>query len=503
VKLREKKYLAFDFGQSGIKAIVGKFNGRKLKIKDIYRFDNNEIYAGGYLQWDILKLYHELLIGIKKAEEHEGRLESLGIDSWGSDHSFIDKKGYLIGNPITNRDCGVKKILGAFYEIMSKEELFELTGVQLFENSSSSLSQLYSLLSSNPNLLSVIEKYLMIPDILNYFLTGIPSCEYTLMSFSQLVNQKERNISDYILNKFGIPKTIFPDIAEPGTKLGPIQKIVCNSGGFKPIEVIMAAQHDTSSAFTAVPLHDSSKNIVAISMGTWCCLGMEIKEPITTKDAFLNGFANQGGVGGVLHFRKDLPGFIIARECRKKMLTAEGKVLSWDEIFAMTDKAQELKCFIDINNPKFSQPSVNVKENIIEYFLATKQEIPESNGQLFRSIFESMVLNFRYNIEMLEKISSKRVDAVYLIGGGSRNDILYHSLANLLRIPVVIGIYDATAIGNLLVQMKSSGEISSIEEGRRCILSDVSIIEFQQKEASKWEEAYSRYLKILDHKLIL
>ncbi|MBU4292956.1 MAG: hypothetical protein KJ770_02750 [Actinobacteria bacterium] len=494
--LKKKKYLAFDLGQSGSRVILGEYNGGTITLKEIYRFIEYDIYAGGYLQWNILKIYNEVLRGVGIALKSEEKIESIGIDSWGSDYSFIDKNGYLLGNPITNRDKSKDKAQESFYNIISKRELFKLTGVQLASTSSTSLLQLYVLKYSKSGVLNIADKYLMIPGIINYFLTGNVINEYTLMSFSQLINQKDKKISDYILKKFDIPGNIFPEIVYPGTEIGTIQKDVCSSIGIKPLKIIATAQHDTASAFTAVPL-SPYKNIAAISIGTWCCLGIATEIPIITDEAYDKSFANQAGVEGVNHFRKDFPGMMITEQYRKQIMRDMNKEISWKEIDYLVENAPKPDCFIDIVNPIFSNPTADMYNSILKFFKETGQQIPQTAGELFRCIYQSIALFFRSAIEELEKIIGKKIEFLYLVGGGSKNKLLCQWTANLLKIPVLFGIYEATSIGNILIQMKSSGEISSYEEGNLLIKDSFKLEECSPQETDKWEVMYENFLRVL------
>ena len=496
--MANKKYLIFDFGQTSIKALIGYYDGKKIWLKEIYRFSNNHIYAGGYLQWNILGLYSVVLESIKKAKNRGRDLAGIGIDSWGTDHSFIDKNGYLIGNPITNRDSRVKEHMDSFYKIISKKELFKITGVQLSPASSSSLMQLHSLISSGSSILELDTRYLMIPDIINYFLSGVPVLEHTIMSFTQTIDQNKRKLSDYILKKYSIPEKIFPEIIDPGTEIGSLGDSLCESLGIEPLKIISVVSHDTASAFSAVPFGIDKENIAAISMGTWCVVGTEVSEPITTDEAFVNGFSNQGGAEGVYHLRNDMPGLMIAEQLMNKIIREKQKNISWPEIISIASSAKAFKGFINVSNPIFGKPDSDIREIFNNYFISTRQKPLQEDGELFRCIFESLVFRYKYSLDLLQRINKKKTDKIYTIGGGSRNELLNQWTANVLGVPVISGIYEAASLGNMLSQMKAIGDIGSIRRESDIVCRSMELKEYLPENEKEFKKAYSDYLEILE-----
>lgn len=494
--MKSNNYLAFDFGQSSVKAAVGIYNGKLIKFEEVHRFDNIPVYAAGNLQFDILRLYYELQRGIRKALKNVRDIQSIGIDSWGGVFSFIDKQGHLVGNPVTNCDKRTEGISDSLYRIIPKRELFEITGVH-FPASLSSLFQIYSLVLSNSPLLSIADKYQMIPDLINYFLTGTTVCEYTILNIGQLIDIKNNKWSDFIMNKLNIPKHIFPDIVKPGTLIGPIKQEVCEIIDCPTLKVIVPIEHDTPSAFAAVPENTNFKNCVMLSIGTWCVLAIEVEKPILTMKIFESGFKNLKGAENVTYLSKDIAGLWIAKEYRRKLMFKEDRNISWDEIVKIASDSSGGEYFINIENSHFNAPVTDIPCIAFDYLKITGQNIPETKGQLFRCMFESLVLRFRYNIEILEKIIDKKADAIYLIGGGSKNKLLCQWTANLLKIPVVAGIYEATLAGNILAQIRCLGEISSFREGKKILYNSFNLIEYYPEETDKWGEIYKKYLEIL------
>lgn len=496
--MADKKYLIIDLGQTCVKASIGHYDGERIWLEEIHRFDNDNIYAGGYLQWDILSLYNGVLESIKRAGKAGKNILSIGIDSWGTDHSFIDKNGYLIGNPITNQDSRARKYINSFYEVISKRELFKITGVQLSQNSCSSLMQLHSLISSGSRILELSPRYLMIPDIINYFLSGEISLEYTLMSFTQTMDQSRRNLSDYILKKFSIPKKIFSEIVYPGTIVGTLSDTLCEYLGIATLKVTSVVSHDTASAFTAIPFSTLKENIAAISIGTWCVVGIEINEPITTAEAFESGFANQGGVEGALHLRNDIPGLMVAERLRNKIILETQKSISWPEIISMAASAKPFSGFINIRNPIFGKLDSDIRKIFHDYFKLTRQNLLQDDSAVFRCIFESLAFSFKYCLEYLQIITMKKIDKIYSIGGGSRNKLINQWTANVSRIPVLSGIHEAASLGNMLSQMKALGDIKSIKMENCIILKSIELNEYYPENEKEFEKAYGSYQEIFE-----
>ena len=388
--------------------------------------------------------------------------------------------------------------MDSFYNIVSKEKIFKLTGVQLSPASSSSLMQLHSHISSGSSILELSSRYLMIPDIINYFLSGVPVLEYTLMSFTQIVNQGKRELSDYILKKYSIPKKIFTEIINPGTIIGTLNDYLCGYLEMKPLKIVAVASHDTASAFTSVPFSTGKENIASISMGTWCVVGTEIDEPIISDEAFLEGFANQGGVEEVLHFRKDMPGLMIAEQLRNKIIGEKQRNISWSEIISMSSRTKAFRGFINVSNPIFGKPGSDIRKIFNGYFNSTRQKPIEEDGEIFRCIFESLVFRFKHCLDLLQRMNGKKIDKTYTIGGGSRNEFLNQWTANASGIPVISGIYEGATLGNMLSQMKALGDLSSIRSESDIILRSMELKEYWPEDEKEFNKAYSSYLKILE-----
>jgi len=329
------------------------------------------------------------------------------------------------------------------------------------------------------------------------FLTGVISGEYTVNGMSQLMDQGNKKWSYYIMDKIGIPKNIFPEIVQPATLLGFASNTALNFINCPKFKVIASVEHDTSSAFSSVPYLKNYKLCATISIGSWSVLGIKINNQILTKEAFDYGFSNQAGPEGYFYFFKNMTGLWPAQQCRKKIILEEGKKISWDEIDLMAEKAEMFKCFINIDNPLFGRIVKDMRKEILYYLKNKGQPTFEDNGGLFRCIFESIVLRFRYNIELLEIILNEKIDCIYLIGGGSKNKSICQFTANLLNIPVISGIFDASSLGNIISQMIASREINNFKEGQELTKNSIDLKEYYPKEAGKWEIYYRKYINFI------
>jgi len=490
-----KNYLIFDFGASNGRAVVARFDGSKFDMEVNHRFDNRPVYAAGTLYWDILRLYSELKIGLQSSIKKYKSITSMGLDTWGADFGFIDRNGKLISNPVHYRDEKRSIDADSLYKIISREELFKLTGAMvspIFD-----LFHLYSLkLQNSPEFVNG-DKFLTIPDIFNYFLTGKTFNEYTRLTTSIMFNQKEKKLEDSIFNRLGLAKDIFPEIIMPGEKIGGISGDVCNELEIETMPVIAPVTHDTPSAVAGIPVAGKNKNWAFISMGTWCIIGQEMKIPIINDETMKAGFSNEGGAEGLNLFVKNITGLWIIQQCRERWIKDKGSDISWNEIVKMSFSAAAFKSFIDVDDPVFSKPQVDMPKVLQKYCKDKGQKIPEGVGEISRCIYESLAMKFRNDLDMLGKLTGDRIEILHLVGGGIQNSLLCQWAADATSTIVVAGPIETTSVGNLLMQLKGTGEIKSLEEGREISLASSKVTNYEPKDKDRWDEAYGRYLKIL------
>jgi len=490
-----KNYLIFDFGASNGRSAIARFDGNKFDIEITHRFDNRPVYAAGTLYWDILRLYSELMIGIQSSVKKYKNITSMALDTWGADFGFIDSNGKLISNPVHYRDEKRKVDARSLYKIISRRELFELTGATI--TTIFDLFHLYSLKLQNAPEFVNGDRFLTMPDIFNYFLTGRVYNEYTRITTTIMYNQKEGRWEDRIFDKLDLPRDIFPEIIKPGEGIDNISNNVCSELEIKTIPVIAPAAHDTPSAVAGIPVVSKNKNWAFISMGTWCIIGKETESPIINGQALSAGFSNEGGVEGLNLFVKNITGLWIIQQCREKWIKDSSRPISWDEIVKLSTTAEPFKSFINVDDPIFTQPQVDMPEAISKYCKEKGQGIPESIGEISRCIYESLAMKFKYDLNKLEKLTGKKIELLHLVGGGTQNKLLCQWTADAAGIQVVAGPTETTSVGNLLMQLKASGEIKTLDEGRKISLASSKVISYEPKDRDRWSEEYSRYLKIL------
>lgn len=492
-----KNYLIFDFGASNGRAVVGRYDGKKFSLEVTHRFDNRPVYATGTLYWDVLRLFSELKIGISLSKKTFNTIESLGIDTWGVDFGLFDKNGKLLSNPHHYRDEARLKAADFVHQDFSPEELFLLTGSLILPIGG--LYHLYDLKIGNSIALANANKLLMMPDIFNYFLTGNMYNEFTDATTSLIYDQKNKRWSDEILNKLGLSKSLFPEIIQPGTKVGNLQKDVVNELEIEPITVIAPASHDTASAETGIPVVDYKKNWAFVSMGTWLVSGVEITEPIINVDVFKSGYANEGGCEGRTLFVKNINGLWVIQQCMEKWRKDASDNIPWSDIDKIYPLAKPFNAFIDVDDPVFVPPSPDMPKVVANYCKQKGQNVPEGIGEISRCFYESLVLKIRYNTEQLEKLTGKKIELMQLVGGGTNNKLMCQWVSDALGIPIAAGPTETTAIGNLIMQLKGTGEIKDVNEGRQICLNSFDILRYEpnMKDKSNWDLAYEKYLKLI------
>ncbi|MDD3520288.1 MAG: rhamnulokinase [Actinomycetota bacterium] len=493
-----KNYLIFDFGASNGRAIIAGYDGKRFELEVVHRFENRPVFAAGTLYWDVLRLFSELKEGIAIAQKKYKNIESLGVDTWGVDFALFDKNKKMLSNPQHYRDDARIEAAKAMEKAgYTRKKLFMLTGGLILDIMG--IYHFYDLKLSNSPVLNNADKFLMMPDIFNYFLTGNMFNEFTEATTSIVYDLKNNTWSREILEFLGIGNDLFPEIVQPGTKIGNIQKSIADELDIKPISVIAPASHDTASAVTGIPVIDKNKTWCFVSMGTWLVQGMEIDKPIVNEDIYASGFANEGGSEGKNILPKNINGLWVIQQCMEKWRRDAGRNIAWAEIDKLFPKAKAFASFIDVDDSVFLPPSPDMPKVIAEYCKKKGQDMPSDIGSVARCFYESIVLKIRFNVSKLENLTGKKIELMQLVGGGTNNRLLCQWIADALGVHVAAGPTETTAVGNLIMQMKGSGEIKNVEEGRQlCIRStDVKRYEPFSSEKIKWDTAYEKYLMIL------
>ncbi|ROR30455.1 rhamnulokinase/L-fuculokinase [Mobilisporobacter senegalensis] len=466
--MKEKRILAFDFGGSSGRAMIGIFNGEKITLEEVHRFSNDPVIVGNTMYWDILRLFHEIKQGLIKAN-HSGGFDSVGIDTWGVDFGLLDKQGNLLENPIHYRDSRTQGMLEESLKLIPQDEFYKITGNQFMEINTA--FQLLSLHIHRPDILDRAETMLLTPDLFNYFLSGVKSTEYSIASTTQLLDAQKREWSEKVISSLGLPKKIFTKIVPSGTIIGQIRDEICEEIGVGKADIISVAAHDTQSALVAVPAKD--EDFLFISCGTWSLVGTELNEPLINKKSAKYNITNEGGYGNKATFLKNIIGLWLIQESRRQWIR-EGKEYSFKELEDMANKTQSSGSIIDPDAPEFVPPG-NIPERIKEYCRRTGQKVPESIGEIVRCINESLALKYKQSIEEIEECTHKTYDTIYIVGGGTQSELLCQLTADICNRTVIAGPVEATVLGNIATQLIALGEIGHIARAKEVIMASTEL----------------------------
>lgn len=481
--------LAFDLGASGGKVVSGNFDGDRLRIKEIHRFQNHPVEQEGHLYWDIQGIYSNLLEGLRKSSTE--KCNSLGIDSFCNDYGLLNESGDLISKVYMYRDHRTDGVLDEVDKRIQPDVLYRRTGCQRARFST--LAQLVAqTLSTEGELIKKAGKLLFVPDLLNFFLCGEQSTEFTIASVSQLFNRKDTQWDSEIIRAFDIPHQIFPNIVPTAEKIGEVKREVLEKAGTGSLSIYSVGHHDTASAVVAVP--SLEENFAYISSGTWSLVGTVTKQMITSDRAFQDNFANEGGVGKTNRLSKNIVGLWLLQEFQHQLRILK-KYRTFKE---MENEAENIQPFTSIINPDddhFFEPGDIVKK-IQTFCRESHQPIPESIGEVSRCIMESLAFAYRETIEKLEKLVGWQFPCIHIIGGGAKSTLLNRMTATAVNKPVLAGPFEATAIGNLCTQYLAAGEIHDLKDIRRIVRSSFQIREYLPTNFTSWDFAYERYLTI-------
>lgn len=485
-----KKVLAFDFGASGGRAMCAVFDGSTIEIEELHRFSNDPVIVNGTMYWDTLRLFFEIKQGLIQAKKC-GKIESIGIDTWGVDFGLLDREGNLLENPIHYRDARTAGMIERSFEKIEKEKFYQITGNQFMELNTA--FQLLSLVENRKELLERADQMLLTPDLFNYFLTGKKAAEYSIVSTTQLMDAHTGTWSKEVINALGIPEKIFPEIIPCGTVIGPVSDEICEELGIDRMNVIAVAGHDTQSALVSVPTEE--EDFIFLSCGTWSLLGTELEKPLINEKSEYYNITNEGGYEKKVSFLKNIIGLWCIQESRRQWIR-EGKEYGFGELEKMASEAKPFKCFIDPDASEFT-PAGNIPRRIREYCRRTGQEIPETEGEIVRCINESLAMKYRIAMEEIVDCTGKDYKTVYMVGGGTQSKLLCQFTANACKCNVSAGPVEATVLGNVALQLLAGGEIPSLKEARAIIKRSQKIEYYEPQSTKEWDEAYKIFRKII------
>lgn len=487
--MSNKKVLAFDFGASSGRAMLGEFDGEKIKVQEIHRFSNDPVVVNGTMYWDVLRLFFEIKQSITKCMQ-TGGFDAIGIDTWGVDFALLDKNKKMLGNPVHYRDVRTVGMDDEVFKTVSKEEIYSLTGIQHMRINT--LYQLAYLSKKEPEVMERAEYLLQMPDLLAFFLTGEMRGEITNASTTNLFNPVKNEWCFDLCDKLGIKKSILPSIIQAGEVYGTLSSEICEELSCPAVPVVAVATHDTASAVASAPAKD--KDFVYISCGTWSLFGIESDSPILSADAMQANFTNEIGFSHKIRFLKNIMGLWLIQESRRQWIR-EGDNVGFDVLENEALDAEPFKCFIDPDAPDFETPG-NMPQRIRNFCERTGQYIPQTRGEVMRCIYQSLALKYRHTLDNLQKITGKTYKSMNMFGGGIKDTLLCKMAANACGIDVLAGPTEATVMGNIAVQYIALGEIKDLKEVRAIVHHSTDIKVYKPVQREEWNEAYESYLKL-------
>ena len=489
--MQKRSFLAIDLGAESGRMVIGRVSSSGIKLSEIHRFPNKQIFFQEHLHWNILDLWEKIKQGlIKAAKQNEGDLISVGVDTWGVDFGLISRDGQILGYPFTYRDTRTEGMMEKAFQSISKRKIYEQTGIQFLPFNS--IYQLLYMVRNRDELLKVCDRLLFMPDIFNFLLTGEKYSEYTISTTSQLLNAYTRKWDPVIFSGLNLPIDIMAPILQPGEKIGKVSADSGQETGLTGVQVVSVGSHDTASAVAAVPAN--SPNWAYLSSGTWSLLGVEVEEPVISDISLRYGFTNEGGIGGKIRLLRNIMGLWLLQKCRYQW-NAEGDECSYDDLVTWAEAAKPFKCIIDPDHSSFLNPP-DMPAAIRVYCQHTGQPEPRSKPEMVRCIFESLALKYRHILKLIQSLTKKKIVVLHIVGGGSQNRMLSEFTAHAAQVTVRAGPTEATALGNILVQGIASGFPTGLDEGRRLIASSFPTETFFPEKKDEWNKAYQKYKKL-------
>ena len=467
------RVLAFDFGASTGRTILAEYENGRLSYNEVHRFDNSLVEKNGLLCWDF-----EYLLGeVKKAIDMCENVDSLAFDTWGVDYGMLDGDGKLISLPVCYRDERTKNAVKKVFDKLSDKELYRLTGNQIMPINT--LFQLCVEKAENA------DTFLFMPDLLAYFLCGAKTAEQTIASTSQMLDLENIKWQEKVFEITEKDKKILP----------PIVKSATIAGEYKGIKVIKVAGHDTQCAVCAMPAAENETSAF-LSCGTWSLIGCENDKPILSEKSMKDELSNELGANKKINYLKNISGLWLIQEIRRNFAD-EGKKYSYNDMEMLARDAKAFEYFIDPDDESFATPK-NMPEKICTYCEKTGQGKPESDGAMIRCIYESLAMKYRFAIKQIEENTGKKFDVLHLLGGGTKDNFLCQMTADSLNIDVIAGPTEATALGNIILQLIALGDIEDVNTGRQIIKSSEKLTAYKSENASDFDKNYDKFVKILN-----
>lgn len=479
------RFVAFDLGAESGRAMSAELSSGVLSVTEICRFPNEPVRQNGSLRWNLPQLWTEMQRALAIVHDEALRVDGIGVDTWGCDYGLLDERGDLVGLPYCYRDSRTDGVMEAVFARVPRSRIYETTGIQFLVFNT--LYQLVAAVEKTPEEIAAARSLGTIPDILNSMLTGVLRAEFTMATTTQMVDARSRTWAIPLLEDVGIPVRLLPPILEPGSIVGRLRTSALPA--IQGVPVVAPACHDTGSAFAAAP---SGNGRAFVSSGTWSLVGTEVSAPVITPRALEANLTNEGGVCGTTRLLKNIGGLWLLQECRRGWARA-GREYTYDELMdAATDERYAFRSLVDPDDPSFFHPH-DMAGAIAEYCRKTEQPEPDEPGSYTRAILESLAFKYRVVVELLEELTGTRITEIQIVGGGSRNRVLNQFTADATGRTVIAGPVEATALGNVAMQMLATGAVASLAEARRVIERSFPVDRFAPAAADRWDAHYRRF----------
>jgi rhamnulokinase len=477
-------YLAFDLGAESGRAVLAHLRSGILTTEEVHRFANEPVECGGSLHWDVPRLWLEIRKSL--ARLGDVKLAGIGVDAWGVDYALLGENGELLENPYHYRDRRTDGVMDEVLRLISREEIYQATGIQFMPINT--LYQLFAAVRRTPAIVQAARHLLTIPDLLNYWLTGTVACEYTNATTTQMIDPLKRQWATSLMERLNLPVQLPATLVEPGSILGTLRPGIAGHSSFAGTSVIAPACHDTGSAVAAISARDGT---AFLSSGTWSLLGTELDSPVITPESLRMNFTNEGGVNRTTRLLKNVMGLWMLRGCRQSWAAA-GHRYEYQELMELASRETSFHVLMDPDDESFLHPP-DMPAAIDQFCARTHQPSPQGQRAYVQAIFESLAFKYRVVLRNLEQVTGKHIDQIRIIGGGSKNRVLNQLTADATGRRVLAGPAEATALGNVAIQILATGGAASLQEVRAIIDRSFPTEIFDPLETDKWDRHAERF----------
>jgi rhamnulokinase len=473
--MKKLQIIGVDIGASSGRVMLGKYDGKTLNYEEFHRFPNGAVSIHRRLYWNLLGIYNEILKGLQKISKSGYiQLQSIGIDTWGVDYGLLSSNGEIVGNVYHYRDPRSSNAMEEVFKIIPKEYLYRITGAHF--SYYNTIYQLYAAKKETTETLTQANTLLMIPDLLNYLLTGLKVSEYSVTSTTQLLEVGTTKWSSRLIELLEFPSRLFTPIVNSGTFLGKCVPTFEEESGIRNLNVITTVSHDSAAAVVATPTE--RKDFIYLICGTWSIIGTELDSPHISEKALVKNFTNEGGTHGKIRFLKNVTCLWILQECIREWEKQDKHKMNYPQLFRLAAEAPSFSFYMDPDDELFIRPG-NMPERIKKYCLMKGQAPPREKGTIIRGILESIAKKYKDVVQELEDIVGICYPIIHMLGGGSMNSILCQLTANATGKTVISGPSEATVIGNLAMQLEAVGELNGLNQIRGLVCSSEKLTYYE------------------------